>query len=127
MEPLSVLLVDDEEDLVLAMAERLALRGFHVDTATNAADALRRLAEKDFSVLILDVKMPGRGGLRLMSEIKKEHPNLPVILFTGHGSTADAARGVQEGAFDCLMKPVQVDELIEKIRTAAGVTKGSCS
>ena len=125
MQQLRILLVDDEEDLVSAMAERLTLRGFQVQTATRATEALRHLDENPFDVLILDVKMPGIGGLSLMVEIKRKHPHLPVILFTGHGSVADAQRGMQEGAFDYLMKPIDVDALVEKIRSAAGSTKGA--
>jgi two-component system, OmpR family, response regulator len=125
MERLNILLVDDEEDLVSAMAERLMLRGFQVKAVTTATAALRLLREDQFRVLILDVKMPGTGGLKLLVEVKKECPDLPVILFTGHGSTADAERGMQEGAFDYLMKPVDVDDLVEKICTAAGTAKGS--
>lgn len=127
MKPLKILLVDDEEDLASATAQRLALRGFQAATATNAAGALRHLHEDEFDVLILDVKMPGTGGLRLMAEVKQERPDLPVILFTGHGSVADAQRGMQEGAFDYLMKPVDVDALVEKIRSAAGSKKGASS
>jgi len=125
MERLRILLVDDEEDLVSAMAERLALRGFQVQTATRAAEALGHLDENPFDVLILDVKMPGISGLSLMAEMKRKHPHLPVILFTGHGSVADAEQGMQEGAFDYLMKPIDVEELIEKIRSAAGSKKGA--
>lgn len=127
MERLRILLVDDEEDLVGAMAERLALRGFLVETATSASDALRRLHEDPFDVLILDVKMPGIGGLNLMAEMKRKRPDLPVILFTGHGSVADAERGMQQGAFDYLMKPIEVDELVGKIRHAAASKKESDS
>ena len=124
MERFRILIVDDEEDLVSTMAERLALRGFQVETATRATDALRHVSEEDFSVLILDVRMPGIGGLKLMAEIKRKQPDLPVILFTGHGSVADAERGMREGAFDYLMKPIDLDELIEKIRNAEGRKKG---
>jgi len=125
MERLRILLVDDEEDLVGAMAEHLALRGFQVETATSASEALRRLHEDQFDVLILDVKMPGTGGLNLMAEMKKQRPDLPVILFTGHGSVADAERGMQEGAFEYLMKPMDVDELVETICRAAASKKES--
>jgi len=124
MEQLRILLVDDEADLVVAMAERLALRGFQVQTATTAAEALGHLDESQFDVLVLDLKMPGIGGLGLMAEMKRKHPHLPVILFTGHGSVADAERGMQEGAFDYLIKPIDVEELMEKIRSAAGSTRG---
>jgi len=120
MERLRILIVDDEEDLVSTLAERLALRGFQVDAATSGTDALRCVGEDDFNVLILDVKMPGIDGLELMGKIKQQQPDLPVILFTGHGSVADAERGMTEGAFDYVMKPVDIDELIEKVRTATG-------
>ena len=124
MERLRILIVDDEEDLVSTLAERLALRGFQVEAATSGAEALRRVSEGDFSVLILDVKMPGIDGLELMAEIKQKDPDLPVILFTGHGSVRDAERGMEEGAFDYLMKPIDIDELIDKIRNATGGKKG---
>jgi DNA-binding NtrC family response regulator len=78
-------------------------------------------------VVVLDVKMPGIGGLELMGEIKRKHPDLPVILFTGHSSVADAERGMQEGAFDYIMKPIDLDRLAEKIRDAAGGNKGPMS
>jgi DNA-binding NtrC family response regulator len=124
MEPLRVLIVDDEEDLVSAMAERLAIRGLQVTTASNGAEALKRLGEDGFRVLVVDVKMPGTGGLKLMAQIKGQYPDLPVILFTGHGSVADAERGMHEGAFDYLVKPMDIDELVEKIRSAADAKKG---
>lgn len=123
MEQLRILIVDDEEDLVFTMAERLSLRGFQVATATSGTDALRQVSEADFSVLILDVKMPEIDGLELMAEIKRKQPDLAVILFTGHSSVADAERGMREGAHDYLMKPIDIEKLIEKIRSAAG-TKG---
>ena len=118
MESLRILIVDDEEDFVSTLAERLTLRGFQVGAATCGADARRLVGEDDFNVLILDVKMPGIDGLELMAQIKEKHPDLPVILLTGHGSEADAERGMEEGAFDYLMKPIDIDELIEKIRSA---------
>ena len=124
MEQLRILIVDDEEDLVSILAERLALRGFQVEEATCGADALRHVREDDFSLLILDVKMPGIDGLALMAQIKQGHPDLPVILFTGHGCVADAKRGMAEGAFDYIMKPINIDELIEKIRNATGWENG---
>jgi DNA-binding NtrC family response regulator len=124
MELHRILLVDDEEDFASALAERLVLRGFQAETATSGMDALRHIRECDFSVLILDVKMPGIDGLGLMAEIKRKHPNLPVILLTGHGSAADAEAGMKKGAFDYLMKPIDIDELIEKIGDAVGREKG---
>ncbi len=118
MEQLKILIVDDEEDLTSTMVERLGLRDFQVEAATSGIDALKRVGEEDFDVLILDVKMPGIGGLQVMAEIKRQHLDLPVILLTGHGSAADAERGMREGASDYLMKPIDIDTLVEKIRDA---------
>ena len=106
------------------LAERLTLRGFQVEAISSGADALQRVRENGFSILILDVKMPGIGGLQLLSQIKATHPDLPIILLTGHGSVADAEKGMGEGAFDYLMKPVDIDELTEKIGAAAAAQKG---
>ena len=124
MEGLKILIVDDEEDFVSTLAERLVLRGFQVEVAMRGMDALRHVREDDFNVLILDVKMPGIGGLDLMAEIKQKHPDLPVVLLTGYGSEAEAQRGMAEGALEYLMKPIDVDELTEKIRDAAGRNRG---
>jgi len=124
MEQLRILLVDDEEDFASTLAERLVLRGFQAEVDTSGIDALRHIREHDFSVLILDVKMPGIDGLGLMAKIKRKHPDLPVILLTGHGSVANAETGMKKGAFDYLTKPIDIDELIEKIRNAVGGEKG---
>lgn len=119
MKPLRVLIVDDEEELVSALGERLNLRGFQAAWATTGADALAYLQGTPCDVVVLDVKMPGLSGLELMMRIKAEHPRLQVILLTGHSSTHDAERGMQLGAFDYLMKPVKIDELVRVLQTAA--------
>ena len=93
MEPLRILIVDDEEELVAALAERLTLRGLEIQIATNGKDALKLVREHDFNVIVADVKMPGIGGLELTAAIKRHNPKLPVILFTGHSSVDDAERG----------------------------------
>ncbi len=124
MESLRILIVDDEEELASALAERLAIRGYEVEVATNGKDALKRSRERDFDVLIVDVKMPGIGGLELMATVVQDTPNLPVILFTGHGSVAEAERGIKQGVYDYVMKPVDIDVLVEKIRSAATWAQG---
>ena len=119
MEGFNILIVDDEEDFAVALAERLSIRGFQVEATTDGSDALSLIREKDFRVVILDVRMPGINGVTLMSEIKLKRPNVRFILVTGHGSVSDAIRGMEEGAFDYLMKPVDIEELTEKINNAA--------
>ncbi len=114
-----VLLVDDEEEFVSALSERLMLRGIEVDSALNGEEALARLVEKEFEVVILDVMMPGLGGLEVLKQIKSTHPNTQVILLTGHGSTREGIEGMRLGAFDYLIKPVDIDEMLEKMKEAA--------
>jgi DNA-binding response OmpR family regulator len=118
MENFRVLLVDDEKEFVSALAERLSLRDFQVETATNGQDALAILKEIRADVVILDVMMPGMSGLEVLKRIKTTHPHLSVILLTGLGSTREGIEGMRLGAFDFLMKPVDIDELIEKMREA---------
>jgi DNA-binding NtrC family response regulator len=119
MEAIRVLIVDDEEELASTLAERLVLRGFQVESATSGTEALKLARQSDFNVVIADVKMPGIDGLDLMAEIKRDDPELQVILITGHGSVAEAERGKRAGAFEYVMKPIDIDALVEKIRNAA--------
>ena len=114
-----VLLVDDEEEFVSALSERLRLRGIEADSALNGEEALARLVEKEFEVVILDVMMPGLGGLEVLRQIKTTHPNTQVILLTGHGSTREGIEGMRLGAFDYLIKPVDIEEMLEKMKEAA--------
>lgn len=119
MEALRVLIVDDEAELVSALKERLALRGFHAEGVTAGAEALALLESREWDVVLLDVMMPGLGGLEVIRMIKADWPNLEVILLTGHGSVKSLEEGMSRGAFDYLMKPVKIDDLV-RILTAAG-------
>lgn len=113
-----VLLVDDEVEFVTTLSERLNLRGVHAQTAFDGGEALRCLEEDPPQVVVLDMMMPGLGGLEVLQRIRKEYPQIPVILLTGHSSTRDGMEGMRLGAFDYLMKPLNIGELIEKIGKA---------
>jgi len=115
-----VLIVDDEAELVSALVERLNLRGFRATGVTTGSDALARLATEACDVVLLDVKMPGLGGLEVIRKIRMEHPQLQVVLLTGHGSAQDAQDGMRLGAFDYLMKPVTIGDLVRVLHAAAG-------
>jgi DNA-binding response OmpR family regulator len=115
MKTLNLLLVDDEAEFVRTLAERLQLRGFEIRTAGDGEEAMSRIGDHRPDMVVLDVMMPGIGGLEVLRQIKLEHPQLPVILLTGRGSTADGMEGMRLGAFDYLMKPIDIDELIQKI------------
>jgi DNA-binding NtrC family response regulator len=121
MDHIRVLLVDDEEEFVTTLAERLELRGVAVTAVTDADQALRAVEKDHPSVVVADVKMPGLGGIDLLRHIKASHPDIQVILLTGHGSTRDGIKGMRLGAFDYLMKPVKIEDLIEKLHQAHGL------
>ena len=95
------------------------LRGIEAECALNGEEALARLVEKEFEVVILDVMMPGLGGLEVLRQIKTTHPNTQVILLTGHGSTREGIEGMRLGAFDYLIKPVDIEEMLAKMKEAA--------
>jgi DNA-binding NtrC family response regulator len=122
MGTLRVLIVDDEEELVSALVERLTLRGFEAKGVTAGVDALEYLKGASCDVVLLDVKMPGIGGLEVIKRIKEEQPSLEVVLLTGHSSAQDAERGMTLGAFDYLMKPVKIDDLLRVLLSAGART-----
>jgi DNA-binding response OmpR family regulator len=118
MESLRVLIVDDEDELVSALEERLNLRGFQAKGVTTGAEALKYLDTTPCDVVLLDVKMPEIGGLEVIRRIKEKHEKLQVILLTGHGSAQDVAKGMELGAYDYLMKPVDIDVLVRTLLSA---------
>jgi DNA-binding NtrC family response regulator len=120
MNPLRVLIVDDEEELVSALVERLNLRGFQAQGVTAGTEALDFLEDRECDVVLLDMKMPGLGGLEVIRRIKDRDPDLQVVLLTGHGSVKSVEEGMALGAFDYLMKPVKIDSLIRVLEAAGG-------
>lgn len=114
----TVLLVDDEERFVEILAERLRVRGLTVDTATSGEAALKLVREKDFDAVLLDLSMPGMGGIEVLREIKKSRPALQVIILTGQGSIQATVEVMKEGALDFLEKPVDINKLMEKLTEA---------
>jgi DNA-binding NtrC family response regulator len=123
MDPLRILIVDDEEELVSALVERLNLRGFQAIGVTTGIEALEYLEDGDCDVVLLDVKMPGLGGLEVIRRIKDMRPRLQVVLLTGHGSVKSVEDGMALGAFDYLMKPVKIDSLVRILAAAASGRK----
>jgi len=116
--PIQVLLVDDEEGFLAPLYRRLRVRRFDVRVATSGQQASRLLQERPTDVVVLDVRMPGMDGIATIREIKKEHPLVEVILLTGHASLEASVEGMSLGAFDYLLKPVNIDELRFKIEDA---------
>ena len=118
MDQWKVLLVDDEEEFVTTLAERLSIRGIQTRTALDGEAGMRRLGDEEPHVLLLDVMMPGMRGLDVLRAVRRNHPAVQVILLTGQGSTKDGIEGMKEGAFDYMMKPFNIDGLVAKIGEA---------
>jgi len=115
-----VMIVDDEVDFASTLAERLRLRDFDAQAVSGADEAIARIRGGwPPDVVLLDLKMPGIDGLATLTLLKKEDATLEAILLTGHGSTTAAIEGMQRGLFDYLMKPVDIGELVQRIRSAA--------
>lgn len=113
-----VLLVDDEQQFLEQLAERLKLREYDVSTSLNGEEALEKVRKYNFDVCILDVAMPGLDGIETLREIKRLKPLIEVIMLTGHATAESAIEGMKLGAFDYLLKPTQTDDLVIKIETA---------
>lgn len=113
-----VLLVDDDEEFLAVMSERLESRGVDVSTSNSAADALEKIERDLFDVVILDLQMPGVDGIETLKRIKERRQELQVILLTGHGTVEKAVESIKIGAADFLEKPADFDALSEKIKNA---------
>ncbi|MBE0429158.1 MAG: response regulator [Thermoleophilia bacterium] len=111
----TVLLVDDEHDFLDITAKRLTRRGYHVLTADNCLRATEELDREPVDVVVLDVMMPECDGVDFLKEIKESHPRIGVVLLTGHASIEAGLRSLESGASDYLLKPVSLEDLIEKI------------
>ena len=114
-----VLLVDDEEQLVSTLAERLQLRGIDARWVTSSMAALELVDTETFDLAILDVKMPKINGLELKKRLQSLHPEMKFIFMTGHGSEDDFKTGAAEAGKDFyLVKPVKIESLLEKMNEA---------
>lgn len=119
MNSIQVLLVDDEQPFVIALAKRLSHRGLVVHTAGSGNRALEILETISADVVVLDIRMPGLDGLETLAEIKRRWPDVEVIMLTGHGNSDDVTEGMRSGAFDFLVKPCDVDLLLQLVVEAA--------
>jgi DNA-binding NtrC family response regulator len=119
MEQVNLLVVDDEVEFLETLVKRMKRRIENVSGANSAEEALAFLEKNPVDVVVLDVKMPGMDGIDALREIKKRYPLVEVVMLTGHASTEVAIEGMELGAFDYLMKPVRIDDLVYKIQDAS--------
>ena len=118
MNELKMMLVDDEERYLATTSRLLYKKGYEVVTAASGAEALEKLRDEDIHVVILDVKMPGMDGITTLQEIKRLFPLVEVIMLTGHAAIESAVDGLRSGATDYLMKPTDIDDIIQKAEEA---------
>ncbi|WP_022662520.1 response regulator [Paucidesulfovibrio longus] len=123
MNKVKVLVVDDERDFVKLFVKRFVMRNLDVDGVTSGQEALEYLRENPVDVIVLDVKMPGMDGLETLKEIKKRCPQVEVIMLTGHGSVKSGIQGISLGAYDYVLKPFKIEDLLERILKAYERTK----
>jgi DNA-binding response OmpR family regulator len=116
---MKVILVDDEQRFVSTLAQRLCLRGIEADWACSGEEAMAMVERTGYDLAVLDVKMPGIGGIELKRKLEALAPNLKYIFLTGHGSDDDFAVGSAE-ASSYLAKPIKIELVIQKIREALG-------
>lgn len=117
-EPMTVLFVDDEPDFLQTLLKRMRKRSVNASGVGSGEEALVHLAQSPVDVVVLDVRMPGMGGIETLRAIKKKTPLTEVVMLTGHASLEVAREGMENGAFDYLMKPVDIDDLLYKIQDA---------
>jgi DNA-binding response OmpR family regulator len=118
MKDMKVLLVDDEEEFVQALAERLKMRDLRSDTVLDGEEALSYVEDQEPDVMVLDLKMPGIDGMEVLRQVRKAYPKIQVIILTGHGTEKHEEEAKRLGAFDYLEKPVNLEVLVKKMKAA---------
>jgi DNA-binding NtrC family response regulator len=122
---LTVLIADDEIEFASTLVARLKLRNFQATMVNSGKAALAAIEEEQPDVLILDLKMPDLDGLEVLASLKENYPDLAVIILTGHGSFEAGRQGMELGAYDYIMKPVDLNLLLVKIEDAYQAGTGS--
>ena len=114
----NVLLIDDEEQFLKVLGERLETRGLQVNTVTSGEDALTLIDDKNYDAIILDLAMPGIDGIETLKLLKEKNPDLEIIMLTGHATVQKGIEAMKLGAEDFLEKPVELSVLLERISEA---------
>lgn len=127
MDEFRVLIVDDEDDFRETIVKRLKSRKIMAEGAEDGKKALELINDTVFDVIVLDVKMPGMDGIETLRLIKSKNPQIEVIMLTGHASVEFGIKGMQLGAFDYVMKPAPLHDLLDKIRQAYDKKRGLVS
>ena len=117
-EKIKLLIVDDEVRFLETLSKRLSIRDFDVTPVTNGTEALETARKQRFDLALVDLKMPGMTGEQLLEALKTEHPDIEVVILTGHGSIDSAVHCTQAGSYSYLQKPCETEELLSVLRDA---------
>ncbi|SFI69545.1 DNA-binding transcriptional response regulator, NtrC family, contains REC, AAA-type ATPase, and a Fis-type DNA-binding domains [Treponema bryantii] len=115
---MTILTIDDEENIRNGLADNFELEGYDVKQAANGADGLELIAQGGIDLVITDLRMDGISGSEVVKRVTSEHPGIPIIVLTGHGSIDDATAALKAGAFDFLTKPLDLDHLNKIVKNA---------
>ena len=118
IQEIRILIVDDEQDLLETMTKRMRKRGMQVLSASSGPEAIELIQQEPIDVVLLDVRMPQMNGIDVLKRIKELKPMVAVVMLTGHASIDSAVTGIEYGAFDYLIKPVDFDSLCYMIEDA---------
>ena len=118
MKEMKVLLVDDEEEFVKSLSERMEMRDLKSDVSLSGEQALKTMDEDLPDVMVLDLKMPGMDGMEVLRRAKKAYPGVQIIMLTGHGSEKDEKEARRLGVFEYLQKPVEFEKLMRTVTNA---------
>ncbi len=118
------LIVDDEEIIRYGFSRYMAQRGYESTQAASGQEALEKLADQDYAVVLLDVKMPGMSGLEVLSRIRPEHPNTCILMVSALVNADIAAEALRLGADDYITKPCDLDSLSKRLRKALACRRG---
>jgi len=115
MEAKPILIVDDEKNICLTLAQALEVMGVKTDTALDGEEALVKLEKKEFGLILLDLRMPGIDGMEVLRRVRKIRPDIRVIILTAHGTIESAVEAMKLGAVDFIQKPFSPDEIRELV------------
>ena len=118
MKDFKVLLVDDEQEFIETLSERLKMRDMDAKLALDGEKALAAVEADEPDVILLDLKMPGMDGMEVLRRIKKAYPHVQVVMLTGHGTEKDEEQALRLGAYAYLQKPVDLERLVVTLRDA---------
>jgi DNA-binding NtrC family response regulator len=114
----SILIVDDSEDICTSLRSVFEVKGYAVETAVTAKEALEKVDRRGFNIALIDIKLPDRSGVEVLKEIRRRQPTAISIMITGYANLENAAASLNEGAFAYLQKPLDIDKVLETVKRA---------